>query len=435
MTFILIFSTAIIIDSTIVEYISYSDTGIPISTNFWIFVFLSALLIVGNFILLSSIKRLGKGSFKKFDYFKKGVEIVIFSTNILLSASIVTVIMQMALIHKYNLVLLELVTYLSHITALSFLCILAFVFVGWLKSKGDYVLLMYTIAFLIIAAKIVLSLLYLDFFFSQTVSDFIKPLPINFVVTQVYPSSWSPSAVIALDFLTLCSFSLFWIATIVLLYEYRIKLGKIKYFILVGIPFIYYLFPFEQYLGNFLSPSMFNSPVAFGILYTLIFSGTKQIGSVLFSLAFWSTSTSISDDRVRKSMLISAIGMAILFGSIEISTLQYRLYPPYGLVTEGFMPLGTYLLFVGIFTSATFMAQDAKLRKELYVSAKKELSLLRTIGVTQMEKELVKKFKSIEKQAILSGRTEETYREEDDIKDLVREVLDELNKSKNIKKN
>ena len=50
------------------------------------------------------------------------------------------------------------------------------------------------------------------------------------------------------------------------------------------------------------------------------------------------------------------------------------------------MPLGSYLLFIGIFTSATGIARDTNLRKEFYKSAKSQLDLLKTIGMTQMEK-------------------------------------------------
>ena len=58
--------------------------------------------------------------------------------------------------------------------------------------------------------------------------------------------------------------------------------------------------------------------------------------------------------------------MVILFGSIDISVLQYRLYPPFGLVTQAFMPLGSYMLFIGIFTSAIGVSRDTQLRKEFY---------------------------------------------------------------------
>jgi hypothetical protein len=166
--------------------------------------------------------------------------------------------------------------------------------------------------------------------------------------------------------LSLLSFLTIWIATITLLYQYRFKVGRIKYFIITSIPLIYYLVPFQDYFGNVFSPLVINSPIFFGLLYVLVFSATKQIGALLFSLAFWTASSLVTNERVRKSLLTSAIGMAVLFGSIEIATLQYKLYPPYGLVTEAFMPLGAYLLFMGIFTSATNVARDTNLRKEFY---------------------------------------------------------------------
>src|SRR6476620_11211162 len=118
---------------------------------------------------------------------------------------------------------------------------------------------------------------------------------------------------------------------------------RIRYFIFTGIPLIYYLIPFYDYFGSLFSPFILNSPIAFGIIYVLTFSATKQVGALLFSLAFWTASSLVAKDRVSKSLLISAIGMTILFGSIDIATLQYRLYPPFGLVTEAFMPIGSYL--------------------------------------------------------------------------------------------
>jgi len=102
----------------------------------------------------------------------------------------------------------------------------------------------------------------------------------------------------------------------------------------------------------------------------------------MFSLAFWTTSALVYEDRIRKSLLICSIGIAILFGSINRSPLQFHTYPPYGLVTVAFIPVETYLLFVGIFTSATQISRDSELRKEFYRNECAQLSLLKSIGVT-----------------------------------------------------
>ena len=79
------------------------------------------------------------------------------------------------------------------------------------------------------------------------------------------------------------------------------------------IPLVYYIFPFGDVFFNLLQ----SSPVSYSIIYILIFSTTKQVGAVLFSLAFWTASTLVYDNRIRKSLLISSIGMAILFGNLK----------------------------------------------------------------------------------------------------------------------
>jgi len=159
-------------------------------------------------------------------------------------------------------------------------------------------------------------------------------------------------------------------------------------------------------------------------MYTILFSASKQVGAFLFGLSFLIASTVVPNDSVKKSLLISCIGMVILFSSVEITPLQYKVFPPYGLVTEAFIPLGAFLLLVGIFTSAVNVSQDGELRRDFRKSAIAQLNLLRTIGIAQMEKELVKNFKSIE-QRYPNLETTQDYSEEN-VKQIVHEVLEEI---------
>ena len=121
-----------------------------------------------------------------------------------------------------------------------------------------------------------------------------------------------------------------------------------------------------------------------------------------------------------------------LLPCIEISTLQYRLYPPFGLVTEAFMPLGAYFLFIGIFTSATSVARDAKLRKEFYKSAMSQFNLLKTIGITQMEKELLKEYKPILARSNELEEPQYQPLEPSDVKEIIHDVLNELQCRENL---
>ena len=157
-----------------------------------------------------------------------------------------------------------------------------------------------------------------------------------------------------------------WIATAILLSQYRRKMGEVKYFLLMSIPLIYYIFPFQYYYGDIFSPLLLSSPLAISIAYVLVFSATKQVGAFLFSLGFWTASALVPNILIRKLLLLSSVGIAILFGSIELVSLQYHVFPPYGLITEAFLPLGAYLVFVGIFASAGQISRNAELRKEFY---------------------------------------------------------------------
>jgi hypothetical protein len=362
--------------------------------------------------------------------------VIIITTLILAVAIILMIVLQMILLNNYSVILLGVQTYLSHLSPLVFLSFLIFLFGSWLaSSKRNYVIMLFTISFSLVCVNLVVSLVYLQSYFSISDLPDVKPYPIYSYVIMLPGFPFTESLSTLFDVLSLSSFLLMWMATAILLSQYRYRMGKIKYFSLMSIPLIYYIFPFQNYFGDVFFSFLLTSPVAFSIIYVLIFSATKQVGALLFSLSFWTASSLVHDDRVRNSLLMSSIGMAILFGSIEITPLQYHVYPPYGLITESFIPIGAYLLLVGIFTSAKHISGDAKLRKEFYKSAASQLELLRTIGVSQMEKEFENKVKFLEEHSRLSEKMyephlEEENLEEEDVKQILRDVLNELYYSK-----
>jgi hypothetical protein len=436
LTFILIFTTVVVFDSTIVDFSSYSGVRLQTWLNVATFIIFAIIFVASSTILLNSVRNsMSTHAYKPapplgLRYFHR----IISATQILTVAIILIIIFQMLVLNKYSLILLRVQTYLSHISALVFLSFLVFLFAGWLlTSKRNYVIMLYAISFFLASVNLVVSLTYLESYFSTAPLPDVKPYPITSYVTNQPGLPFSESLSIVFDALSLSSFLLMWIATTIFLSQYRHKMGEIKYFSLMSIPLIYYIFPLQGYFGDTLFSSLQSSPVSYSIIYILIFSATKQVGALLFSLAFWKASTLVYDDRVRKSLLISSIGMAILFGTFEISPLQYHVYPPYGFITQAFIPLGAYLLFVGIFTSAKNISRDSELRKEFYKSASSQLSLLKAIGVSQMEKELEKNVRSIEKR--MSERTNESHfdeqrLEQENVKEILHDVLNELYYSK-----
>lgn len=220
----------------------------------------------------------------------------------------------MIFLNKYAIVLLTYASYLSHISSVLFLGILIFKFLIWVKAHRNYVTILYTISILLLSLCIIVSLVYLESHYARSLIPYKKAYPLHFFVTT-FPTvtKFTESLTTAFDLFSVLSFITIWVATIILLKQYQYKIGRIRYLILVCIPLIYYLFPFESYFGNIFSPFLLNSPITFSVIYVVIFSATKQVGSLLFSLAFISASGLVINPRARKSILISAIGIAFVF--------------------------------------------------------------------------------------------------------------------------
>jgi len=83
--------------------------------------------------------------------------------------------------------------------------------------------------------------------------------------------------------------------------------------------------------------------------------------------------------KLRQINTFSSTGLSVKVTIIMISVL-----------CVSFMPMGSYLLFTGILLSARLVARDKELRMEFYNTAMSQMSLLRTIGVTEMERQLMK---------------------------------------------
>jgi hypothetical protein len=434
---ILVFTAVVVFDSSIVTFSSYSGIEFPVSLNVTIFVIFYIVFVAISAILLISAGKVisrDRHSPSRLVY----VQGVIIATQILTSAFILVIILQMLLLNRYSIPLLNAQTYLHHFSALVFLSLLVFLFLKWVASKRSYAVVLYALAFLLSCGNLIISFLYLESYlgenwFSSAIPD-VTPNTITDIVTNFgglpFPESLTPM----FDALSLGSFLCMWIATALLLSQYRYKMGRIKYFSLLTIPLIYYIFPFENYFGNLFFPLLPSSPLYISLIYVLIFSATKQVGALVFSLVFWTASSLVCQDRIRKSLLLSSIGIAIFYGSIAIAPLQFHVYPPYGLITEAFIPLGSYLLFVGIFASAVHISRDSEVRKEIYNSVSSQVELLRSIGVSEMEKELEKRYKTIERKVFKAPELKEEFLlqdySEENVKEILHEVLNELYYSK-----
>jgi hypothetical protein len=423
----LIFTTIAVFDSTIVRFSAYTGIEPPTEWGLAIIVAFFMIFMVFGVVLLKSVNRVLSGYSNRlavgFGYFR----VIIMSAYILTLLIGLTIFLQITFLNKYSLVLLSAQTYLSHLTSLVFLAYLVYLFIVWsLSTKRNFIIILFAISCSLLSINIVVSLLYLNSYFSSSLRPERSWYPIISIVINHRASPATESLSALFDILSLSSFLIMWIATSVLMSQYRKRIGRFKYFSIMSVPLIYYIFPFQNYVGGVLFPWLSYSPVVLTLLYIVVFSATRQVGALVFSLSFWTSSGLLYDSQVRKSILMSAIGVTILFGSLQLTPLQYRVYPPYGLITEAFMPLGSYILLAGIYTSATYVSQNSKLRKEFYQSAASQLKLLRSIGISEMERELEKKARTLAKSPGFSDETDGWDMKEEDVRQTLQDVLKEV---------
>ena len=100
------------------------------------------------------------------------------------------------------------------------------------------------------------------------------------------------------------------------------------------------------------------------------------------------------------------------------------------------LPLSSYLVFVGVYSSAISVSQDNKLRRSIKNIARKNSDLLGSIGAAQLSQETLRKIDSfkdvvLEEEKELEQKTGiEANIKEEDIKSILEEVLQEVGKTR-----
>ena len=228
---------------------------------------------------------------------------------------------------------------------------------------------------------------------------------------------------------SILSFSILWGATVLLLHHYSQKVGRIKYWIIVTLPLVYFLSQFPTLFLKVFDPIIKENPFFYGSLLIFIFTLSKPAGGILFGIAFWTISRNLPRTiAVRDYLMISAIGFAFLFASDQAIVMIQLPYPPFGLAAVSFMGLSAYLIFVGIYYSAMSLSHDDRVRHEIKKFAMQESELLDSIGSAQLEKDIAEKVKAITKSQDFASQKSGVPLsiDEDDIRNYLEDVLREM---------
>ena len=345
----------------------------------------------------------------------------------LVSVPLAVVALEVAFQSRYDLILLKMVLWLSYGLSMTLLALLAAQFFKWLKSNYNIVVLVYAMATGTLSVSIAMNLLYVNSDL-ETFPENIRPV---ISAVMLYDNPDRPLATVSVV-ISVVSFVLTWLATTLLLRHHSRKLGRIKYWIAITFPLIYFLGQFQSVFLDIFSNYRFYDSVLFGLLYTIFFTLAEPLGGFLFGFAFWIMARKIQNIRVKDYLLISGSGFLLLFTSDQAGALILSPYPPFGLVSISYMGLASYFILSGIYLSAVSVSRDERLRTSIRKTIEIEYDMLEKIAVSQLNEEIQNKVLRIYRQVgadDLSAEPEPSLSEAD-VQQYVNKVLQEVRKDK-----
>jgi hypothetical protein len=357
---------------------------------------------------------------------------VIILQYILIAILLITII-QMILTSSYNSIILKIVTWINYSMSIVFLGLLAKKFISWYSTRRSLILIAYAVAMILLCTDSIMSIIDISYGLSKEGQPALISVTKSGVALIIAPSYISSIVNSAYFIISLLAFISTWFATVLLLKHYSNKIGKVKYWVLVSIPLAYFLTQFQTILLYLFTPIRLTDPILFGITYTLVFSASKPIGGILFGISFWLVSRGLRHRQVKEYMIISGYGLLLLFTANQHQVLQQNPYPPFGLPTICYVGLASYLILIGVYSSALSVAEDKKLRQIIRTSVLKEVSLLDSMGTAVMEDRIRQKVAKIakEQELVLKQQTGiESSLDNTEIRQYVDAVLLEVKSSK-----
>ena len=417
--------SVLIVDASFLRILDLTSRTSPnYGWRLFLFVSITIFFVVAQYFTLEFINRREKKQVVRTtsDLLNYVRRIAAFQ-HYILAAILVTLIVMMILTSSYFVNLLTASTSISYGFATGMMSLLAYRFLLWFKFNRNYVVLFYAVSACLLAINSAFTMAFIDAILLE------KPPQTSPRVTTIIPIFQRGSIMDYLYsgyFLSLvAAFISMWFSTARLLKGHSKRLGKSKYWIIVSIPLVYFLSQFLAPSVNVIGPLFASYP----LLFTLIFVFSKPVGGILFGAAFWSAARSMPpSSAARNYLMISSYGVILFFVSGQISLISVP-YPPFGILTLSAAGTASYLMFLGLYSTAISLAQDQELRRSIRRLALSESKFLDTIGFAHAEHQLQIKVANIVKdqsERMAQETGVESSLSETDIKQYLEQVLVEI---------
>ena len=405
------------------------------SLNFRIFIFLG---ISVTFLMLSSVILKYNWNYIN-QYIRKSNKIyAIFKITLLIQIFLFSAVnllnTQIIMLHHYTTYILIISLFVSYSLSFFILFFLNYQFLRWYNVKKNYMLLFYSLAFSTILLESIFKLGFTEIMvmlkpetiFPMTIgsSIFIRADSLQAFFNNIFP------------ILSILSFVFSWIASSIMLKEYSHKVGgRVKYWAIVSIPLIFYISQFFVQVNSQIIFELTSNITSFSITLTIIFIFSKLIGGLLFGVPFWIIAKTINNSAIKASMTIAGFGFVFLFLTNQANGMVVTPYPPFGITTSLFFGFSSFLLMIGFYCSAIYISENRDIRKLIKNDILK-YNLLSQMGSRFIEDKTISYINQIRK----STKNElfidysELFLKDEDIKQYIKNVINEISKKKNNEK-
>ena len=434
-----------------------SSFSYPNSLYQWDFVTIIVITYgIGQYFILRFIKQIqndddDKRNKNRPKYLKLFDKIITLIQYYAITPLIVVIVFQMLVSSQYTTGLVMTVLTISYLLSITIFMMLSVQFFSWFYSSvkiteqdstgtKNTMLLLYGLASAATSAALVFTLIFYDIVLLGKAPAI--GMNSEVVFPHFYPDSTMGFINSLYSILNVISFLLLWVSSAKLLRHFSKGLGNLRFWTVVGIPLAFFI---SQFI--ILMPSISQDEGENHILMIILYSLQGLIGGILFGIPFLDLSRRIkkvysgsSSIKITEYMIATAFGFMLTYVS-GTATIIHTPYPLFGLASVSFLGLSSYLVFVGLYNSATTVSQDNKLRQAIRKVAINELKLIDSIGTAQMEQELQKRVLRIAKVTSSNMQEESGFQSsmsEDEVKEYLQFVIEErkkMNEDKNPKSN
>ena len=416
----------IMVDSEVGLVADFIPAQISSSVGIAVFIAIAIIFAITQFFILAYVKQSNKETEARALYLDV-THIIVSIAQYLLVGILAFVILQIITAQQYNLTTL----YVSH--AISYglwivtLGLLARAFFSWYRrSDKNIMVLILTLSMIAYVVNGVIGL-------ASNIDLLTQQRPVVTSTDVAYFPEFSIASLgsqigTATIIASSVAYVLTWIGSVKLLYPYIKKMGKIKFWTIMGAAMVYYLVSFPLLVLGYYTPSEDVDAMTNILIFSLggIFTG------IIFGAAFLSVARTLQKGTaLRNHMIIAAYGLLVFYIAGSAIAAQAA-YPPFGLASVSIIGLSCYLIYAGLYSSAVIVSQDTGLRLSIRRSVTEQSKLLHSIGKAHMEQELQSRVLTVAKKlsdTMVKETGVEPSMTENEIKEYIEIVKNEIDKS------